>query len=197
MRCDLARTVRSGFEGRGGPAPQGATAQGTGRRTARDRQPPAPGSEAAQSRGARPAAPDQPKTQSGQAPLRHLGSILNCCWHQSCSVPANVSLRPVLRIRIIQQPPVASIDGVRLDCFATGVDYEVGNSIGALFLAEGWAVPVPLDAPVPPTPFSDSDPFEPRLLDRQNPPNLVRDSQPPYLDHATAADYKWRRRPRR
>jgi hypothetical protein len=102
-----------------------------------------------------------------------------------------------MRIRILQSPAIASIDGIRLDCFEPGVEYEVGNSIGALFLAEGWAEPVPFDAPAPIQPFSDDDPFEPRVLDRQNPPNLVRETYPPYLDGLSVVNnLERRRRPR-
>jgi hypothetical protein len=34
------------------------------------------------------------------------------------------------------------VDGIRLDVFVPGCSYEIGNSLGALFLAEGWAEPV-------------------------------------------------------
>jgi hypothetical protein len=71
-----------------------------------------------------------------------------------------------MRIRIVRIPPVAGVDGIRLDCFAVGAEYEVGNSIGALFLAEGWAEPIPLDFPTPPEPFGESDPFDSRRLYR-------------------------------
>src|ERR1700694_1768399 len=102
-----------------------------------------------------------------------------------------------MRIRIIRTPPIASVDGIRLDCFHLGVEYEVGNSIAALFLAERWAEPMPLDSPVPYAPFSDFDPFEARILNREHPPNLLRDSEPPQMDRPVAADFKRRRRPRR
>jgi hypothetical protein len=44
-----------------------------------------------------------------------------------------------MRIRIVRVPPIASLDGVRLDRFAVGREYEMGNTIGSLLLAEGWA----------------------------------------------------------
>jgi hypothetical protein len=73
-----------------------------------------------------------------------------------------------MRIQIVQSPPSASIDGVRLDGFEIGEEYEVGNSVGALLLAEGWAVPVPLDAATPYVPFSEGDPYDDRLLYRKS-----------------------------
>ena len=109
-----------------------------------------------------------------------------------------------MRIRIIHRPPDRSIDGIRLDRFEPGYQYEVGNSLGAVFLAEGWATPVDLDEPALLVPFSDTDPFDPQRLyrppdpDRPTPPNLFRDIYPPYLDQLDqAAEFKRRRRKRR
>jgi hypothetical protein len=69
-----------------------------------------------------------------------------------------------MRIRIVQRSHCDSIDGIRLDRFEPGYQYEVGNSLGALMLAEGWAEPVQLDAPALPVPFSETDPFDTRRL---------------------------------
>ena len=110
-----------------------------------------------------------------------------------------------MRIRIIQTPPISSIDGIRLDCFQLGMEYEMGNTVGALFLAEGWAELVPLNAETPIEPFTANDPYDQRVLYPDNPPNLVRDVYPPYVDqqnrrasgHARAADSNRRRKPRR
>ena len=52
-----------------------------------------------------------------------------------------------MRIKIVQKPPVECIDGVRLDLFEVGFQYEVGNLIGAVLLAENWAEPVPSEDP--------------------------------------------------
>jgi hypothetical protein len=52
-----------------------------------------------------------------------------------------------MRIRILQKPEQASIDGIRLDRFQPGGVYDVGNALGELLLAEGWGEPVPLDDP--------------------------------------------------
>jgi len=106
---------------------------------------------------------------------------------------------PVMRIRVIQRPRESSIDGIRLDRFEPGYQYEVGNSLGALFLAEGWAEPVPFDEPVV-VPFSETDPYAaPAYRDSDAPPNLTREHYPPYLDEVRgiAADFRRRRRPRR
>jgi hypothetical protein len=50
------------------------------------------------------------------------------------------------------------VDGIRLDQFRPGRQYILGNSLGALFLAERWAEPVEDDEPspaIPPTKFTD------------------------------------------
>jgi hypothetical protein len=53
----------------------------------------------------------------------------------------------LMRIRMLRRPSEKCIDGVRLDRFETGLEYEVGPSLGALFCAEGWAEPLePLEA---------------------------------------------------
>jgi hypothetical protein len=82
--------------------------------------------------------------------------------------------------------------------FEVGREYQVGNSVGAVFLAEGWAEPVDLDAPRPPEPFSEDDPFGTTTLDRNSPPNLVKEQHPPFLDRDLAHEIapKWRRRKR-
>ncbi len=104
-----------------------------------------------------------------------------------------------MRIRIVRTPPISSVDGIRLDCFDVGQEYEVGNSIGALFLAEEWAVPVPLETPTIAQPWSEQDPFDPRHLYtlRSQPKNLFKDRTPPYLDLDMAADFRRRRARRR
>lgn len=108
-----------------------------------------------------------------------------------------------MRIRIVQSPPETSIDGIRLDRFELGGQYEVGNNLGALFLAEGWATPVELDEPPLPVPFSETDPFDPRRLyhppgAKPDPTNLVRDTYPPHVNrNDKAAEFKRRRRKRR
>jgi|SRR5581483_391613 len=97
-----------------------------------------------------------------------------------------------MRIRIIKQPTRSSMDGVRLDHFATGEQYEVGDTLGAYMLAEGWAEPAPSDEPTPAISRSELDPE----IDPAMPPNLQREIYPSYYDGppALATD---RRRVRR
>src|SRR5438270_207186 len=52
-----------------------------------------------------------------------------------------------MRIRVIQKPREACIDGIQLDRFFPGMQYEVGPTLGALFLAEGWAEPIDSQEP--------------------------------------------------
>jgi hypothetical protein len=47
-----------------------------------------------------------------------------------------------MRIKVTQTPTIASIDGIQLDGYRVGLQYEVGTILGSLFLAEGWAVPI-------------------------------------------------------
>jgi hypothetical protein len=93
-----------------------------------------------------------------------------------------------LRIRVVAEPPVSDVDGIRLDCFRIGQEYEVGNTIAALFLAEGWAVPVTLGSPRPPSPFDTDDPYDPSRLYVDLPQNLKREIDPPSLERGLAAD---------
>jgi hypothetical protein len=76
-----------------------------------------------------------------------------------------------------------------LDRFRPGRQYVLGNSLGALFLAEGWAEPVEDDEPaqaVPPTKYLDE-----MHADRPRIPNLIRDIYPPYYGSlAQAADHR-------
>ena len=105
-----------------------------------------------------------------------------------------------IRIRVIQRPPVAAIDGFSLDQFEPGKVYEVGTVVGSVMLAEGWAVPLPLDEPLAPVSFTEADPFEaPPFRDPDAPPNLSREHYPPYLDTRVglAADFERRKRARR
>jgi hypothetical protein len=91
------------------------------------------------------------------------------------------------------------VDGIALDGYKVGDEYELGNSLAALFLAEGWAEPVELDGPALPEPFSADDPFGTATLDRNSPPNLVKEQLPPFLERDLAHDFArhWRQRRRR
>ena len=97
-----------------------------------------------------------------------------------------------MRIRIIHKPPLACIDGVRLDQFEVGLQYEVGNLIGAVMLAERWAEPVPSDAPALLTPLEDLA----SERDKSQPGNLIRASHPPRIDAPPTLALDRRRRSR-
>jgi hypothetical protein len=97
-----------------------------------------------------------------------------------------------VRIRIVQTPLIASVDGVRLDWFRAGLTYEVGSTLGAYLLAEGWAEPADDLVSSLPSPIADFDVD----VDPINPPNLSRELFPPYYDDppAFAPDRRRRRR---
>ena len=108
-----------------------------------------------------------------------------------------------MRIRIVQRPTVSSIDGIRLDRYEVGRSYDVGNSLASLLLAEQWAEPVPLDELAdPPELIIERLQLQTRRRhSNQDPANLVRERQSPYLDTpqlaAAAADRQRRSRRRR
>ena len=81
-----------------------------------------------------------------------------------------------MRIRIVRKPTERCIDGIRLDLFEPGYEYDVGHSIAALLLAEGWAEPVVHEAPAWLTPVAAVPPSD------TAPPNLIREYYPPYSD---------------
>jgi len=77
---------------------------------------------------------------------------------------------------------VNCIDGMRLDRFIPGHQYEVGASLGALFLAERWAEPVSGAPPALAIPLNEFD------ADAAAPPpaKLVREIYPPDDDGRAA-----------
>ena len=95
-----------------------------------------------------------------------------------------------MRIRVIQKPSTRSIDGIRLDRFEPGFQYEVGTTLGILFLAEGWAEPVVNEKPALVVPL---DEMEHGADNRSTPVNLHREVCPPFLDYAVAADFRRRK----
>ena len=78
-----------------------------------------------------------------------------------------------MRIRVIRKPTQPSIDGVRLDQFYPGGQYDVGTLLGAVMLAEGWAEPSDSTEPAFATFALTGVTTPPR-----NPPNLVREIFP-------------------
>lgn len=99
----------------------------------------------------------------------------------------------IMRIKILRKPSVASIDGVRLDRFQPGQQYDVGNTLAGLLLAEGWAEPITSDEPAVVIPFNEFDAGA-----SIGPANLTREIFPPYYDAppALAAERRRRRRSR-
>ena len=95
-----------------------------------------------------------------------------------------------MRIRITRKPDIVSIDGLRLDGFEAGLQYEVGTLLGAYLLAEGWAEPVPDDEPASVVPLNEAQFLaDKKRLDR-------RHQKPPFRRGriARAADRHRRRR---
>jgi len=82
-----------------------------------------------------------------------------------------------MRIRIVHLPVTAVVDGLDLRHFAQGHKYDVGSTLGALMLAEGWAIPVADDEAII-VPFSDNDPYLTRVTARASPTNLLRPASP-------------------
>ncbi len=95
-----------------------------------------------------------------------------------------------MRIRIVQNLGKRCIDGVPLEHFVPGCQYDVPNWLGALMLAERWAEPVPDDDPALLVPLGRQQ------ADVSPPSNLTRETCPPYLDDALAADLERRKRRR-
>jgi hypothetical protein len=106
-----------------------------------------------------------------------------------------------MRIRIVQRPPVSSIDGIRLDRYEVGRSYDVGNSLAGLLLAEQWAEPVPFDELVdaPELIIERLQLQTRRRHSNHDPTNLIREKPAPYLDtrQIAAADRHRRSRKRR
>jgi hypothetical protein len=100
-----------------------------------------------------------------------------------------------IRITIVREPPAESIDSLRLDRFELGRQYTVGPVVGALLLAEGWAVPAGADA----RGRADRSGAAAAQRDRRrDPPNLVRERAPhPVRVLDRAADRAGTARPRR
>ena len=84
----------------------------------------------------------------------------------------------MIRIKIRQIPKDACIDGVQLDRFVPGQLYDVGNLLGAFLLAEGWAEPATADERAFVSSISEFGADTEESL----PPNLSRESYPPYYD---------------
>ena len=101
----------------------------------------------------------------------------------------------MMRIKVLRTPSICEVDGIRLDVFLPGVQYEMGNCLGALFLSEGWAIPVDSNEPAMVIPLSEF------AVDRRKSPlpeNLVREIYPPdYASPLATAAERRRHAPRR
>jgi len=94
-----------------------------------------------------------------------------------------------MRIKIVRMPTQSMVDGIRLDGFHPGSSYEVGTTLAALFLAEGWAVPAEQDKPALPMSMAE---LEAEMIE---PHNVVREAFPPgYEGRASNAGDQPRRR---
>ena|SRR5437762_2531227 len=97
-----------------------------------------------------------------------------------------------MRIKMLQRPSVASIDGLRLDHFEPGFVYDVGTMLGMLLLAERWAEPVINVELTTPVPLPETEPSVHQKGDL--PSNLVREKHA-YTDRVgIAADFQYRKR---
>jgi hypothetical protein len=99
-----------------------------------------------------------------------------------------------MRIKIIHQPQESCIDGMQLDRFVPGFEYEVGSTLGAYLLAMGWAEPPASDELATPTSVTDMQDDEAENL---KPSNLHREFYPPYYDGPQIALDRRRLRRRR
>jgi hypothetical protein len=90
-----------------------------------------------------------------------------------------------MRIRLLHRPPARSIDGLHLQRFEPGSLYDVGATLGALMLAEGWAEPVTSETPALLVPLDQGGIVE--RLPHREPHNLVRERLPHYFDHLDIA----------
>jgi hypothetical protein len=89
-----------------------------------------------------------------------------------------------MRIRILRKPHAECIDGVQLDVFVPGQQYEVGSMVGAVMLCEGWAEPVDNPARALMVPLDELTHDAPA----SHLPNLKREYHPPYYDGPPLAE---------
>ena len=99
----------------------------------------------------------------------------------------------LMRIRVIQRPSAASVDGFELHRFEPGCLYDVGTSLGSLMLSEGWAEPVATEIPAPPVSIAEPSHQANDQAD-ERPTNVRERSTPPADVLDVAADFKRRQR---
>jgi hypothetical protein len=76
---------------------------------------------------------------------------------------------------MLRTPTEVCIDGVQLDRFLAGHEYDVGTALGTVFLTEHWAELVLAPGPALAIPLNALDVG-------LSPPNLVHELTPPYYD---------------
>jgi len=84
-----------------------------------------------------------------------------------------------MRIRIIRRPDDACIDGIQLDRFEPGHEYDVNAALGCLLLAEQWAELTASGEPAVVIPLAEA---QPRFGSLKHPANLIIETAPPYID---------------
>lgn len=107
----------------------------------------------------------------------------------------------MVSLRIVQRPPAKDVDGLPVDRYELGHTYEVGNVLGEVMLAEGWAQPVADDSlgGLVVLPETEPLPVKARAVSRSNaaPSNLIREVSPPAFDHLGIAADRGRRHQKR
>jgi hypothetical protein len=87
---------------------------------------------------------------------------------------------------------------LRVDGYEPGHTYDVGNVLGEVMLAEGWAQPVADDSQGELVSLLETDPQPPAakaLAQNGAPPShLIREISPPAFDHLSIAADRGRRR---
>ncbi len=62
----------------------------------------------------------------------------------------------MVRIRIVQRPALDVIDGIRLDHFEPGQQYDVGSALGAHLIVKGYASLIRSEEPAMLVPLVDA-----------------------------------------
>jgi len=70
----------------------------------------------------------------------HRTEVVLPAWRLPCSRAISARRGPEMRIKIVQAPTFAEVDGIDLSAFTVGTYHTVGTRLGAFMIAEGWAV---------------------------------------------------------
>jgi hypothetical protein len=97
-----------------------------------------------------------------------------------------------MRIRIVRIPRDRRIDGIQLNQFIPGHQYEVGNILAAVMLCEGWAEPVDDPSPALVIPLDELTAETVATMPR----NLTREFCPPSANSSPVLSADRRRGPR-